>query len=79
MQKQKVIDTHPEMQRKLDELFAAKTPEERVLMGVSMFHASKLLILERLKRENPSSSEAVLQKMMVEELYGISVPAEEPK
>jgi len=70
MQKQKVTDTHPEIQRRVDELLAAKTPEERVLIGVSMFQASKLMIRERLKRENPNLIEKNLQKKLIEELYG---------
>lgn len=65
-------DTHPEIQHKIDELLAAKTPEERVLMGVSMFQASKLMIRERLKRENPQCDEEALQKKLIEELYGSS-------
>lgn len=70
MQKPKVTDTHPEIQRKLDKLLAKKTPEERVLMGVSMFQASKLMILERLKRENPGSTETEVQQLLIKELYG---------
>jgi len=82
MQKQRVTDTHPEIQHKLDELLAANTPEERVLMGVSMFQTSKLMILERLRRENPGTSDPVLRKWVVEELYRVSlheVPKKEQK
>ncbi len=70
MQKPSVTDTRPEIQRRLEELLAAKTPEERVLMGVSMFQSSKLMILERLKRENPGADEKQLRKLLIEELYG---------
>lgn len=70
MQKPRVTDTHPLIQQRLDMLLASKTCEERVLMGVSMFEASKLMIFERLKRENPGIDEAVLNRLLIEELYG---------
>ena len=70
MEKLRVTDTHPEIERRLASCLQEKTPEERVLMGVSMFRASKLMILERLKRENPSAAEDELKKLLLNELYG---------
>lgn len=71
MRNQRPTDTHPEVQRRFDEMIAAKTPEERILLGVSMFQSSKLLVLERLKRMHPNADKITLQKLLLEELYGI--------
>lgn len=73
MEKLRITDTHPKMQRKFDEIMAARTPEERVLMGVSMFQASKLMILERLKRENPQAKMKLLRTLLLKELYGLNI------
>ena len=75
MQKPKATDTTPEMQKIFDDLMASKSPEERVLMGVSMFQSSKLMILERLKRENPGVSKQRLKDLLIKDLYGIQLLA----
>ena len=69
MKRQRVTDTHPEIQKRVDEIMSAKTPEERVLLGVSMFQSSKVMVLERLKRENPRASKAFLNRLLLKELY----------
>jgi hypothetical protein len=58
-------DTHPLAARKMQELMAAKTPEERLKFGCSMFSFAKQLALARILQDGPLPPAAVRQRLFL--------------
>ncbi len=63
-------DTTPDIEIKMRELIAQKTPMERAEMGSSMFDTSVLLIKRFILEENPNISEVGLKQQLFLKLYG---------
>lgn len=63
-------DTSPSMKKKMIEMIRAKTPQERVKMGSSMYTTSRYLVERYIKENNPSISKADLKKEMFLKFYG---------
>ena len=62
-------DTTPEMEEKMREMMATKTPDERLQMSYSMHATSKLLVTHAILRENPSISKLDLKKELFLKFY----------
>jgi len=58
-------DTHPAVARKMRELMAAKTPEERLAMGFSMFEFAKRLALARILKDGPLPTALLRQRLFL--------------
>jgi hypothetical protein len=63
-------DTHPSMEAKMDALLRARTPEERLLMGASMFDAAKAMALAGIRRDHPDLGEAEVRRALFLRFYG---------
>lgn len=63
-------DTSPKMKEKMIEMIQAKTPEERLAMGCSMFDFSKQLVLSSLKMRKPPLSSQELRRELFLRFYG---------
>ena len=63
-------DTPPEIQEKVRELIRAKTPEERLKMGCSMYDFSKSLIIRSILEKSPGLSPAALKRELFLRFYG---------
>ena len=62
-------DTTPEIEMKMRELIAQKTPQERLEMGSSMFDTSVFLIKRFILQENPNISEVEMKQQLFLKLY----------
>ena len=63
-------DTSSEITRKISEMFQAKTPMERLKMGISMYDTSKYLVTCGIKQRNPGISDADLRRELFLIFYG---------
>jgi hypothetical protein len=63
-------DTSPEMTKKMREMIRAKTPQERLKMGCSMFDFSKRLVIRSLLEKSPGLSSAQLRRELFLRFYG---------
>lgn len=62
-------DTTPEMKKKFHEMMMAKSPIERLEMGLSMHAFSKKMVISAILRDNPDISEVDLKKQIFLKFY----------
>ncbi len=62
-------DTHPKIKQFLSDQFAARTGEERLKMGCSMYDFSKKLVEASIVHNNPTISEKDLRKEIFIRFY----------
>jgi hypothetical protein len=63
-------DTPPEIENKMMQMFAERSPFERVQMAAGMFDTAKMIALAGIKRDNPSYDEAQIRGELLARLYG---------
>ena len=63
-------DTTPQITAKMSEMIRKKTPEQRLVMGCSMYDFSKKLVTNSILRENPDISAANLRREVFLRFYG---------
>ncbi len=64
-----VDDTSPKSTKLLHELVRKKSPEERLIMGCSMFDESKIIVAGSIKRDDPNISERDLRVKIFGRFY----------
>ena len=64
-------DTSPETEAIYHQLMMAKTPEERLMMGLQMAHDGMQLWFERIRREHPDYSPDQVRAKMLREMLRI--------
>ena len=62
-------DTHPEIAKLYHQLLMAKTGEERLIMGCSMFDFAKSIVSSAIKNENPGLSQFEIKKELFKRFY----------
>lgn len=62
-------DTHPEIEKKFQEMLMKKSPQERLRMGCEMFDAAKQIVVSSLRQENPNISPAELRQKVFLRFY----------
>ena len=72
-----MYDTSPEMEARMLNMLAQKTPEERLRMACSMLAAAKLLVRSGIMHENPDLTEAQIRGRLFLRLYGDDFSEEE--
>jgi len=70
-------DTSPQIEEKMREMIRAKTPEERLKMGCSMYDFSKQLVIHSILEREPSLSPAALRRELFLKFYGNDFDPEE--
>lgn len=63
-------DTLPQIAEKMRELISAKTPEERLKMGCSMYDFSRRLVIHSILKSQPHLSTAELNRELFLRFYG---------
>ena len=63
-------DTSFLMKQKMRELIQAKSPEQRLIMGCSMFNCSKHLVVNAILRETPNLTPPQLRSEIFLKFYG---------
>lgn len=63
-------DTRPEIAQKIIEMIQEKTPEERALMGSSMYATSRYLVTQGILNNNPNISPLALRQKIFLTFYG---------
>lgn len=63
-------DTNPRILARMREMIQRKTPEERLLMGCSLYDFSKQLVMNALLRENPQLTPSALKRELFLRFYG---------
>jgi isocitrate lyase len=58
-------DTHPDAAKRMHELMAAKTPEERVAYGCSMFSFAKQLAMARIQQNGRLPAPLLRQRLFL--------------
>jgi hypothetical protein len=69
-------DTHPHLERKYREMMQARSGEERLKMGFSMFDFSRQLVLEAIRRELPDASPKQIRQELFLRFYEKDFDAE---
>jgi hypothetical protein len=64
-----MTDTQPEMAKLYHQLLMAKTGEERLMMGCSMFDFAKLIVLSSIKNENLGLSPSEIRQELFKRFY----------
>lgn len=77
MRRSPMRDTPPEIEAKMQEMFEAKTPDERLAMSYSMHATSKWFIIRAIQEENPHISEGALRREVFLRFYGNDYTPEE--
>ncbi|HEY3330255.1 MAG TPA: hypothetical protein VGK19_09565 [Capsulimonadaceae bacterium] len=67
----------PEIDKRMRELYAQKTPEQRLAMVSSMFDSGVAMLKAGLLDVNPSLTESQLRWAVFERLYGDCYDADE--
>ncbi len=62
-------DTSPKITKLLHRLVREKSPEERLIMGCSMFDESKIIVAESIKKDDPNISEQDLKVKIFDRFY----------
>lgn len=62
-------DTSPKMEAKWREMMMAKSPIERLKMGMSMFRTSQELAIRFIKEQNPDITPAQLRQELFLKFY----------
>jgi uncharacterized protein YneF (UPF0154 family) len=70
-------DTTPDIEQKLAQILAERTPTERLRMASSMFDTARKLMRAGLLHENPSLTEAQIRARMFVRMYGDCFSKEE--
>jgi hypothetical protein len=68
-------DTSPDVETRLDVLFAQRTGCERVRMMSEMFALARTLMVANIRTENPGISDMELRVKIFERTYGGDVDA----
>ena len=63
-------DTPPYITQKIQEMIRAKTPNERIEMGCSMYETSKQLIIRSILNDYPDISQAEMRSEFFLRFYG---------
>jgi hypothetical protein len=63
-------DTPAEVEKRMVNMLAQKTPLERLLMASSMFNCAKKLMIADIRRRKPAISEPELRSEMFLRLHG---------
>jgi hypothetical protein len=63
-------DTSPDIEKRMAEMMASRTPAERLRMASSMFDTAKILMEAGIRQENPSLSEAQIRARIFVRFYG---------
>jgi hypothetical protein len=64
-------DTHPEMAVRFRDLMKAKTNEQRLLMGCSMFDTAKHIAQSAIYSQRPSITPEEMRKEIFLRFYGL--------
>jgi len=64
-------DTHPEMAVRFRDLMKAKTNEQRLLMGCSMFDTAKQIVQSAIYSQRPSIPPREMRKEIFLRFYGL--------
>ncbi len=70
-------DTSPEVEKQLRELYAQRTPGERVVMATQMFDAGITLMKAGILRQHPDITETEMRWKVFQRLYGDCYSEEE--
>jgi uncharacterized protein YneF (UPF0154 family) len=70
-------DTTPDIEKKMVQIMAERTPTERLRMASSMFDAARKLMRAGLLHENPSLNEAQIRARIFMRMYGDCYSKEE--
>jgi hypothetical protein len=62
-------DTQPEMAKLYHQLLMAKTGEERLIMGCSMFDFAKSIVISSIKNDNPRLSPSEIRQELFKRFY----------
>lgn len=65
-----MLDTNPEIEQKMYEMFRQKSPIARAKIGSSMHKTSKHLVTRAILEHNPGISKANLRKELFLKFYG---------
>ncbi|MEA3368742.1 MAG: hypothetical protein U9Q24_00060 [Candidatus Ratteibacteria bacterium] len=65
-----MIDTSPAMNSKFYQLIMAKSKEERLLMGCSMFDTAKQIVKNAIANHNPGITSQTMRKEIFLRFYG---------
>ncbi|MFN0062546.1 MAG: hypothetical protein ACKVPX_08505 [Myxococcaceae bacterium] len=68
-------DTTPRAELLFRELLLKRTPEQRFLMGVSMFDASRQVVISGIRAAMPEVTETELHAQIFLRTYGPDLPA----
>jgi hypothetical protein len=63
-------DTHPAIAARFRNLIMLKSPEERLLMGCSMFDAARQIVQSAICNSRPDITESELKKEIFIRFYG---------
>ncbi len=63
-------DTHPKVAEEFQRLMMAKSGEERLKMGCSMFDAAKKIVASSIKEQDPKISPQELKEEIFLRFYG---------
>ena len=63
-------DTPPEIEQKMNDMMMARSGEERLVMGASMFDSAREIVLASLPQSLP---EEELRERLLERLYGVTL------
>ncbi len=66
-------DTSPEVEKKMREMLLARSADERVMMGASMFDAARAIVLSSFP---PGLSDVEIKRRLCERFYGDEVDVE---
>jgi hypothetical protein len=65
-----MIDTSPEIEKKLIQLYAERSQYERLQMASSMFDTAKMIAIAGIKRDHPQYSESQVRGELLVRFYG---------
>jgi hypothetical protein len=63
-------DTTPGIEKRLAEMYASRTPAERLKMALGMFETAKKLVEAGLRNDHPGLSKAQIRGRTFVRLYG---------
>lgn len=70
-------DTPPEIEQRVSDMMATRTPSERAAMVGGMFHAAKTLVLAGIQAQQPDLTPAQLRAEFFRRMYGDDFSEEE--
>ncbi len=63
-------DTPPHVDEMLRQMYAQRSPDERIRMAASMFDCAKIIARGSIERSHPEASEAEIRVLLFRRLYG---------